>query len=143
MRDHFRKQRQRRYNHSKPFTPRPISIIQQPRVTNDTPIRNNNSGGSNQPPTFNYNIFNTAPKVDSQPKSQNKTKTKDFDLGLFLILTAIVGVFMWIYDSGFRSVTSELIQKGLGQLTLIDSATAGLLGVLVIVLIIYLVSKRK
>ena len=131
MRDYFQRQRQRRENHSKPFESKPIGIPRQPKQTIEQQ--------SNPPShTINYYIYNTAPLSNNQ----GKTKNKEFDPILFLILLGIVGVFMWFYDAGFRSVTQELIDKGISQLTL-DPNAMMFLGLLIAILVIYLISKRK
>ena len=136
MREGLRKARRRRENHSKVFNPRSISNYQQQPETR----RDCNSTGISQPlpPTFNYNIYNNA-----QNPNQPEVRRKDFDLGLFLILTAIVVVFLWVYDHGFRGVIMDLYERGIGQLQPLDSGTMVILGLLVVVLVIYLVSRRK
>ena len=131
MRDYFQRQRQRRETNSKPFESRPIEIPRQPKETIEQ---------QSNPPShsINYYIYNTAP----QSNNQSKTKNKEFDPILFLLLLGIVGVFMWFYDASFRTVAQELIDKGLGRLTY-DLNVMMFLGLLVTVLIIYLISKRK
>ncbi|KYK30071.1 hypothetical protein AYK20_04645 [Thermoplasmatales archaeon SG8-52-1] len=87
MREGLRRTRRRRENQSKVFNPRSISNYQQqPEIRRDC-VSTGNPQPS--PPTFNYNIYNNA-----QNPNQPEVRRKDFDLGLFLILTAIVGVFL-------------------------------------------------
>ena len=113
MRDYFQRQRQRRETNSKRFKCRPIEIPLQ----SIQPLQTN----SNPP---------------------SPTRNKQFDPILFLILISIVGVFVW-YDDNFRAILLELYDKSLGHLSLFNKDALLIVGLLVIVLVIYLVSRRK
>jgi len=80
----------------------------------------------------------------SQPPSSSfATRNREFDAGLFLILTTITGAFLYLFSVDFRVVTHQLVEKGIGRLDLLSQESLMIAGVVVIVCIIALVSRKK
>lgn len=92
------------------------------------------------------NIQQPEKQVENQsqpPSSSFQTRTREFDAGLFLILTTITGAFLYLFSTDFRMMTHELIDKGMGRLELMSSESLMIGGIVVIVCIIALVSRRS
>jgi LPXTG-motif cell wall-anchored protein len=85
-------------------------------------------------------LYQQPKDTPSIPKDNNISK--EFDPILFLILIAIVGVFVW-YDDSFRAVLLDLYDKSLGQLSVFNHEAFMIAGLLLFVLLIYLISRRK
>ena len=83
-------------------------------------------------------------ETPSQPPSSSfQTRNQEFDAGLFLILTTITGAFLYLFSTDFRMMTHELIDKGIGRLELMSTESIMVVGIVVILCIIALISRKK
>lgn len=104
------------------------------------PVRNKEQGNTIS------NIQQPEKQVEtpSQPPSSSfQTRTREFDVGLFLILTTITGVFLYLFSADVRLMTHQLVEKGIGRLNLLSQESLMIGGIVVIVCIIALVSRRS
>jgi len=104
------------------------------------PVRNKGQGNTIS------NIQQPEKQVENQsqpPSSSFATRNKEFDAGLFLILTTITGAFLYLFSIDFRMMTHKLIDKGVGRLELMSTESMMVVGIVVILCIIALISRKR
>lgn len=129
-RSYFRKQRElqeRRRN--KPMESKVVLSNQQPQQLPAQTVSINPQGENPSPTNISHYPRNNQPK--------------DFDAGLFLILTTITGVFLYLFSADARLMAHQLIEKGIGRLNLLSQESLMMAGIVVIVCIIALISRKK